>query len=412
MIDDYTKIYDKLDNIINNNKSNAISFLQKLVQTKSVNPFTPEKSRPDSPIELEVAKIIYEELKSIGLTPHYTSLNQNRPNVVSEIIGKGSKTLILNGHMDTIVPPDGYISDPFSGEISDGKLYGVGSADMKASLAVFIFATRAIIESGIDLTGKLILSFVVDEESGACSKYGTQYLLSQGIMGNAAIVGEPGNKNICIGHRGGLRFKIKTIGKAQHTGLKLWERKIDGHNAINDMAIIIQKLSNLSIPYTDSPAFINRIPVLTFPTLIKGGTSINTVPDECTAYGDCRLLPCNSKNQIVSLIKQKLQEIKGVNYELEELIYVPAVEINPDEEIVNLLSRHTRDLTGKTPTTIGAGPWNDGWMFINKGIPTVCGFGVNGKNVHAPNEYIYLDSYFETIRIYARTIVEYLGICN
>jgi acetylornithine deacetylase/succinyl-diaminopimelate desuccinylase-like protein len=61
-------------------------------------------------------------------------------------------------------------------------LYGVGAADAKAQIAAFIYATHALRKAGIHLTGGVTLAFVVDEEPGACSPYGSQYLLEQGLV--------------------------------------------------------------------------------------------------------------------------------------------------------------------------------------------------------------------------------------
>jgi acetylornithine deacetylase/succinyl-diaminopimelate desuccinylase-like protein len=92
---------------------------------------------------------------------------------------------------------------------------------------------------------------------------------------------------------------------------------------------------------------------------------------------------------------------------LDRLLFVPAVEIAPDEKIVRVLAHHAAAVTGQTPTTLGCGPWNDGWMFITRGIPAVCGFGPNGAGVHGPDEYVTLDSLIATARIYARAVIDF-----
>ena len=120
---------------------------------------------------------------------------------------------------------------------------------------------------------------MVDEESGACSPYGTQYLLEQGLLpGDAAIIGEPGNRKVAIGHRGLYRFHLRIYGKAAHTGQGDSLQGSAGRNAILDMARLAQALFEYPLPETYSEAFPNRKSVLTFPTLIQGGTGINIVP--------------------------------------------------------------------------------------------------------------------------------------
>jgi succinyl-diaminopimelate desuccinylase len=178
------------------------------------------------------------------------------------------------------------------------------------------------------------------------------------------------------------------------------------------MADAVKAVAEIEIPYQETPAFPDRQPVLTFPTLIQGGTSINTVPDECIAYGDVRLMPGNTEQLIDGLIRARLEQIPDLDFGFEKLLYVPAVEISDDEEIVQILKQRTTEITGLTPTLLGCGPWNDGWMFITKGIPAVCGFGPAGDGVHSPDEFVYLDSFIDTTRIYIRAIIDYLGIAD
>ena len=75
-------------------------------------------------------------------------------------------SLILYGHMDTVPIYDGWTKDPFGAEIIDGKIYGRGACDDKSCVTTEIFATRALIESGIDFKGKLTVVSAVDEETG------------------------------------------------------------------------------------------------------------------------------------------------------------------------------------------------------------------------------------------------------
>jgi len=397
-----------LDDIIRDNFPQQIAFLQQLVQTRSANPFTPENSDPDTPIELHVAQLIHNRLQEIGLSPEFRGVSAQRPNVIAVLPGTNShKSLILNGHMDTVMLGSHWTVDPFGGLIQDHRLYGLGALDMKASLSIFIFAAQAIREAGITLGGDVILTFAVDEEPGGCSPFGTAYLLENGLTGDAAIVAEPENTNIAIGHRGGYRFKLTVHGQAAHTGLLIWERGEQGKNAITSMAQAITTLQNLPVPHQESAAFPGRKPVFTFPTLIQGGTSINTVPDECTAYGDIRLLPGCAASTVENLIRERLDTIPDLDYVLEQLLFVPAVEIPTNHPLVEVLKCQTLDITGQEPTTLGCGPWNDGWMFITHGIPAICGFGPNGGEVHAPDEFVDLGSLLETTRIFAHTLVNY-----
>ena len=403
---------DDLKKVIRKNFPEQVSFLQALVRAKSANPFTPDNSDPRAPIELEVAKLIEKKLKSFGFKPQRIApFPQKRPNLVLKISGsQKGKTLIFNGHMDTVLPVLAYSFNPWSGKIVADKLFGVGAADMKASLSAFIFVVRALQDLKIKLAGDLILTFVVDEETSSCSPFGTAYLLKKGLRGDAAIVGEPRTDKIVIGHRGRYLFKITTFGEAAHTGMIEWEKGQKGHNAILDMGKIITLLDKITIPLVSSAAFPDTRSVFTFPTKIEGGTAGNIVPEKCVAYGDVRLLPGVDPAEIKKLMFKKLAVLKGkAKFEIADIIKFPGVAINPREKIVQVMFQEAKKVLKKEPRLVGCRPACDGWMLIKKGIPTVCGFGPDGDGVHSKDEWVDLKSLEKVTEIYTRTTISYLG---
>ncbi len=412
------RLFKHLDDQVERRRDEQVAFLQRLVRARSANPFTPEISDPGQPIERDVAHLLADRLHGMGLSPVLSGVSDARPNVVALWPANGAgeaRSLILNGHMDTVMPGPSWTRDPFGAAIDGGRLYGLGALDMKASLSMCLFAVQALIDAGVQPGGTLALAFVVDEEPGAYSPFGSAYLLEHDLASftngtAAALVAEPMNDNVTIGHRGGYRFRLVVRGEATHTGLLAWERGERGHNAITGMARAIMALDGLALPYAVTPAFPGRKPVFTFPTLIQGGVSINAVPDQCVAYGDVRLLPGCDAAAVEAAIRARLDAVGDLVYTLERLLFVPAVEIPPDHDLVESLARQTQAVTGRTPTRLGCGPWNDGWMFITRGIPAICGFGPNGAGVHGPDEYVEVDSLIETTRVVARAIVDFLGM--
>ena len=403
--------YTILSDIIRGRFESEVEFLQQLVRANSVNAYTPEASPPDAPIEAEVAALIHEKMCQFGWQPALHGVSPERPNVLCTLTGAeaSGRTLILTIHMDTVPASQAYTRDPWGAQIEDGRLYGVGAADAKAQIAAFIYAAHALELAGVRLMGNLILAFVVDEETGACSPYGTRYLLEQGLLkGDATIVGEPGDRKVAIGHRGVYRFKIRSRGESVHTGLQEWEFKTRGRNAAVDMARIVQALSSCAFPHAPSDAFPGRKNVLTFPTLISGGSSVNMVPESCEAYGDLRLMPGLSAGDVRQIIEGCLSPLDLV-YELQEVVFVPAVETSRSALIVETLARSIEEVTGTRPRIEGAGPACDGWMFSERGIETICGYGVECGGVHGADEWVELASLQSVTEIYARTILGYLG---
>lgn len=386
-----------------------VAFLSKLVKTKSANPYSPSDTPLHEAVEGEVPTLIFEKLREIGLSPRYLGVSRERPNVVAEWGDKrGRLSLMLNGHMDTLPPESKDVVSPYSGAVRNGKLFGLGALDMKGTLAAYVFAVKALMTAKVKLSGKLLLGFVVDEEAGACSNLGTKYLLEQGCVPKACLIGEHGSQYVRVGQRGSYRFKIITKGEAVHTGVSAWERGEKGHNAIVDMAKIIETLQGLEVPFKQSKLFEGRRPVLTFPTRIVGGRAINVVPEQCEAYGDVRLLPGNSDAQVKLLLVEKLVKL-GVPYELIDLGYAPAVEIDPREPLVLSLQRTAKQVLGYTPETKVSGPGTDGWMMVKRDIPTIVGFGPDGGGEHGRGEWVDLESLRKVTEVYARFIYDYLG---
>lgn len=386
-----------------------VAFVASLVKAKSPNPYTPQDTPLRESVEGEMPTLIFEKLKQMGLSPRYLGASKERPNVVVEWGEKrGRMGLMLNGHMDTIPPEGKDPVSPYSGMVRSGKLYGLGSLDMKASLGAYIYAVKALMAAKIKLKGKLTLAFVVDEESGACSPYGTQYLLEQGCVPKACLIGEHGSEFVRVGQRGSYRFKIVTKGEAVHTGVSSWERGEKGRNAVVDMARIIEMLQGMEIPFKPAKMFEGRRPVFTFPTKITGGTGLNVVPESCEAYGDVRLLPGNSEAQVKLLIVERLQKL-NLQYEIQDLMYAPAVEIDPKDPLVLSLQRVAKQVLGYVPEARVSGPGTDGWMLVKRDIPTIMGFGPDGGGEHGRGEWVDLASLQKVTEVYARFIVDYLG---
>ncbi len=397
--------------MVANNSKAQVKFLSTLVKTRSVNLHTPDSSDAKEPIEAEVAELIYKKLAVMKLAPRRMGVSRKRPNVVCYWGPRRyRKSLLFNGQMDTCGPEKGVKRNPFSGLVRQNRLYGLGACDMKASLTAYVYALKAIKDIGVNLAGRVTLAFVVDTEPGACSEWGTAYLLSKGVRARAALIGKPCTHTVAIGHRGGYRFVLTTQGQEVHTGLSLWEKKKMGRNAIEDMAEVVRVLKRLEIPYKSARLFPGRKPVFTFPTKIHGGRSVNMVPDKCVAYGDVRLMPGNSGNQVKLLIQEKLAKISGIEYRMEDLLFVPAVEIDPKEEVVQVLVENAIAVLKEKPDVRGVGPWNDGWMYITRDIPTVVGFGPDGGDVGKSREWVSLASLKKVTEIYARLMVDYLGV--
>ncbi len=116
------------------------------------------------------------------------------------------------------------------------------------------------------------------------------------------------------------------------------------------------------------------------------------VPGSCEAYGDVRLLPGMTAEEVKTLIKEQLEQLAITSYRLDDMLFVPAAETDPQTEIVQSLATAVEMITGVQPRLEGSGPACDGWMFMSRGIPTVCGYGVACGGVHGADEWVDLAS--------------------
>ena len=397
---------NKISKQVEENFEEQVDFLQELVKTKSVNPGSDVKRSAE--VELDVARIIRKKLKDLGLYPRYLRARSGRPNI-RVVWGptRARKSLLLVGHMDTAKPREEVVT-PFSGLVREGKMYGTGVMDMKASLAVYVYAYKALRDLGIELDGKLRMAFVVDGKSEEASKIGLRYLLNRGLEAKTAILGKPGSDRIGIGHRGGYRFTLTALGEGIETGKRDWETGKRGKNAITEMSKAIDALQDFDLPYKSSRAFPNRSPVFTFPIKNSGGVSMEMVPDQCTAWGDARLMPGNTDKQVKLWMDDKLSEIDGLEYRIEDLLFVPSMEIDKNEKIVQMLSEQAKEEMGSKPKLEGEGSWNDAWMLTERDIPCVAGFGPDGGQ-DKEGEWVDIESVKKVTAVYARTILDYLG---
>ena len=383
------------------------SFLQDIVRIPSVNGRNPE--RP-------VALRLIEEAKYLELDFSLVFKDEDRPNAVVTC-GNGSKSFALIAHMDTVA--EGAHSDwqtpPFDAEIRAEKMYGRGTADNKAGIACGLYTLAIMRELGmINLkTQKIILAGVVDEESGACSSLGVRNLLDEGIFtGAEGAIYAYASDIVCIGHRGLLRLEITTHGQSIHAGLAPWHNHTKGLNAVTALAELLLELEKLEIQAKGVAGFKHLGFTITPGTIITGGDYPSIVPNKASAMVDIRLLPGQTKDIVLDEVRKIIAGVKdrrpglGVDYSIK--VSIPGAAIPVDHPLALIAQDHTEAVHGRRWDIRGAGPGNEGYMLINAGIPTLCGFGPTGGNPHAPNEWIDIQSLPATVEVFAGMISAYL----
>ena len=134
-------------------RDEAVELLQELVRTRSVNPNYPGISREEHiGGETRVNEILQSLYADAGLETHWVAEDPERRNLVGIRRGTGGgRSLLLNGHIDTVPPAEAdrwLCGSPWTPEIRDGRMYGLGSTDMKASAVSMWLAARALEDAG------------------------------------------------------------------------------------------------------------------------------------------------------------------------------------------------------------------------------------------------------------------------
>jgi acetylornithine deacetylase/succinyl-diaminopimelate desuccinylase-like protein len=388
-------------------REQAVEFLLDLIRIRSVNGRDPET---------KVAKRVQTEAEKLGLKARLIGVDEQRQNVLVEL-GSGERGFAFLAHMDTVSPgsPELWKGDPFDGLIIDDRLYGRGAADNKAGLVCGLFSLALLKDHQFEASGlgRVVLAGVVDEESGANSPLGVRHLLDSGNLDVDGAIYTYASEVICIGHRGLLRLRIRTQGKSVHSGSVEWDRGEDGVNAVTGLAAILLELERVDMIPAANSSFPGLNTKFTPGTLISGGDWEGMVPAWAEAIVDIRMMPDQSADSVhrllTEIVDQALDRRPGLAVEICETTSLPGVAISKDHSLVKITERFTEQITGRKWEAIGAGPANEGYMLIDAGIPTICGFGPNGGSAHAANEWVTISSLSPTIAMYSGIARDYLA---
>lgn len=359
-----------------------VSLLRGLVAIDSVNPTLV----PGGAGETEIARFVGRRLEEAGLDVALEEVSPGRPNVTAVARGKGrGKTLLLNAHLDTVGA--GGMERPHEPRIRDGRLYARGAYDMKSGLAAAMSAVMSV----SDLSGDVVLTAVADEEGAGT---GTKAFVESGVQVDAAIVTEPTDLGVAIAHKGFVGFEVEVHGRAAHGS-----RPEEGVDAILGMGPVLTALRAL-----DSDLQMGRRhPLLgtesLHASLIEGGQEFSTYPERCLVKGEWRTLPGGA--DVEARLRDAVAK-SDVDASLRVLFRGDAFEVEPDHEIVRLLTKHAgTDL-------IGLPYWADSATLAGAGIPTVL-FGPRGGGAHASDEWVDLPSVATTRDVLVAVATEFCG---
>jgi acetylornithine deacetylase/succinyl-diaminopimelate desuccinylase-like protein len=275
-----------------------VTTLADLVRLPSVNPM----GRPvtgDIYFEHRVTAYLESLFTRLGVRWERQTVQPQRDNIVARLDGatppeQGGPLLMLEAHQDT-VPVDGMTIPPWEGAVRDGKVWGRGACDIKGGMAAMLWAFSRLLELPARERPTVIMACSVNEEHGF---YGAQELaqlwhdpqLRSSIFPrrpDAVLVAEPTLLHVVVAHKGTVRWRIRTTGRAAHSS-----RPQQGDNAVYRMAKVLDLLEQYAAQEVGKLAAHRLVGSPTLSVgIIAGGISVNTVPDDCYIEIDRRVVP-------------------------------------------------------------------------------------------------------------------------
>ena len=378
-------------------QEDAVALTRALVQIDSRNPTL----SADGPGERNVALALGRVLEDWGFSVDIGE--SDRPNLVARIGPSGSPAMMFAGHLDT-VGVEGMTHDPFSGDMTDGRLYGRGSCDMKSGVAAMcVAALTASQQSGSSAARQIVITAVSDEEY---ESLGMRAMLDSGIRAEHAILTEPTRLAICPAHRGFVWSEIEFTGRAAHGSR--WDIGID---AIRHAGLVLAGVDEL-----DAGALQNRThPLLgrgsIHASTIVGGIGMSTYPDKCILRIERRTIPGESAEDSIAELQSICEQVRARRPELNTTVRLIAAQepsdVGIDAPVVRALVKALGEENLSAPVE-GLSAWTDAALLNAAGIPAVC-FGPGDIALaHAAEEFVPVDEIEKATRVLTRVAVDWM----
>jgi succinyl-diaminopimelate desuccinylase len=323
--------------------------------------------------------------------------------------GTSSPHLAFAGHTDVVAPGDdaAWTHPPFAGEISEGLLYGRGTADMKGAIACFVAAALDhLAASGGTLNGSISLLITGDEEGIAVN--GTVKLLhwaaERGERFDHCILGEPTNPSalgeaIKIGRRGSLNGTLIVTGKQGHVAYpQLADNPIRG---------LISLMARLMTEPLDHGSEHFEASNLEFTSVDVGNQTVNLIPRQACAAFNIRYNDRHTERSLKRLIDKRCAETAAgrVAWQLEFAPSNAEAFVTAPGPFVDLVAGAVAAVTGRKPELSTSGGTSDA-RFIRNYCPVV-EFGLVGQTIHQVDERVAVADLERLTEIYRRVLQAY-----
>jgi succinyl-diaminopimelate desuccinylase len=336
--------------------------------------------------------------------------------------------LVLNGHIDVFpVSPDpaseGWTHDPWGGEIADGKLYGRGSADMKAGTSASIWTYALLHRLRDQLNGRLTLTCVSDEET--FGPWGARYLMEHHpeVHGDCCLNGEPSSPlSVRFGEKGPLWLKITVRTPGAHGAYTH-----ASPSATRIAARLIQALEELEDLRPETPDNVRRalgegteaadramgkgagdiLPKVTLNIgTIQGGLKTNMIPGQCVFEADIRLPVGVDKAFVMGAFEKIMARFPQAEW--EEVNSSPPSYCDPYGAMMQIIQKNVEALRGFTPSPIVSLGGTDARLWRQRDIPAYV-YGPFPHGMGTGEEHVDLEDFLHIVRTHVLSAYDYLS---
>jgi len=355
----------------------VVALLSSLVAANSVNP----SLVPGAPGEAAAADVAAAAMRGAGLDVVRQDVAQGRPNVIGVLDGRArGPAIMLCGHLDT-VGVEGMV-DPFVPRVDGNRLYGRGAQDMKGGVAAMIAAAADVAPRWT--AGRLIVACVADEEH---MSLGAEALVRE-FRADMAVVTEPTDLQVAVGHKGFAWVGILTHGRAAHGS-----RPDEGRDAIAYMGRVLTALEARDRELRARPPVPFQGTGSLHASIISGGRELSSYPDRCALQMERRTVIGENDAVILAEVNAMLNDLRArdpdFTAEARVVASRPAYATSADHPLPRTLCA-ALSRAGRASAPTGMSFWTDAAILAGAGIPSVL-FGPGGAGLHSAEEYVKLD---------------------
>ena len=371
----------------------------------------------------EVYRFAHADLDAPGVERWDVTVREGLPNLIATVAGAGpGPHVMLNGHFDTYPAGDRHTwtHDPFGGEVADGRIYGRGAIDMKGGDAALMTAFLIMAERRRDWRGRITLTLVSDEETGA--KYGSEYLAANcpEVRGDMVLSAEPSGIGLVrFGEKGASRLTFRARGIPGHSPVPSM-----GRNANHLLMDFLTDLRTLAGPYRDTPPWLRELAGKIGPDfdamfgagaaryilettvnvgVLRGGEKDSLIPYHAEALVDIRMPFGFTHSAVMDEVQARLA--KHPHIECEVRHWRDPNFTDPQHPLVRTMVESVAAVRGAAVELSCSLGGTDCRFWRRRGTPCVV-YGPTPHNIAQPDEYVEIADLVTVAKAHASTLAK------